>query len=71
MKKLFLATVETNTQRYSGVGDRRDTRIIPVYAEEREDVDRLVREAFEGDGHNGDRTSVLDIRVEEPIGSPD
>lgn len=70
MKKLFLATVRSAIQQYHG-GDRDEVRAIPVYAEQREDVDTLVREAVEGDDVYGDRTTILSIDVEETIGAPD
>jgi hypothetical protein len=71
MKKLHLATVVTNTQIYAGGDDVRRTRVIPVYAEEYHEAYRLVQETLETSNGCGDRTSVLSIDIEEPIGSPD
>lgn len=71
MKKLFLATVHTRTQQYHGGDDIDRTRIIPVYAEDIDEVDDMVRDLIDGDDIRGDRTSVLSIDVEKTIGSPD
>lgn len=70
MKKLHLATVETNTQKYAGGDDERRTRVIPVYAEDYHEAYRLTKETLETPNGYGDRTAVLSISIEEPIGSP-
>lgn len=71
MKKLYLATVATRTQIYAGGDDVRRERVVPVYAHDRHEVDGLVREALDTTNGYGDRTSVLSVDVEEPIGAPD
>lgn len=66
MKKMFLATVRTRTYDHESGPDREATRTIPVYANEQYEVSTLIREALEDT-----YTTVLEIDVEEPIGSPD